>query len=112
MWRIIRPDSLRVWQNPEVVRRLSRYHAIIHKKRLAKYLIAKKFPIDSDISQTNEKLWELHDLISNDFQEFISKVDNEEIDLSNEETPPTSYLDLKIELANRILADCHFCERK
>jgi len=112
MWRIIRPDSLKVWKNPEVLRRLPRYRAIIDQERIAKYLTAKKFPVDDNISQSTEKLWELHSLVSTKFQEYVSKVDKMEIDLSTEDDVSTSFLDLKIELANRILADCHFCERR
>jgi putative pyruvate formate lyase activating enzyme len=112
MWRIIRPDSLRVWKNPEVVRRLSRYRAIIDKERLAKYLIAKKIPVDGDIPQSTDRLWEIHSQMSEKFQEFVTKVDEMGLDLSTHEIPPASFLDLKIELANRILADCHFCERR
>ncbi|MGY5881616.1 MAG: pyruvate formate lyase-activating protein, partial [Candidatus Thorarchaeota archaeon] len=112
MWRIIRPDSLKVWNNPEVLRRLPRYRAIIDQERIAKYLIAKKLPVDADLSQSTEKLWELHSLMSTKFQEHVSKVDKLEIDLSKHGNVSPSFLDLKIELTNRILANCHFCERK
>jgi len=111
MWRIIRPDSLRVWKNPEVVRRLSRYRAIIDKERLAKYLIAKNYPFAGSLTQSTEQLWELHGQISIKFREHVTHVDRMEI-VPSENRLSTSFLDLKIELAHRILADCHFCERK
>ncbi|MGY5871688.1 MAG: 4Fe-4S cluster-binding domain-containing protein [Candidatus Thorarchaeota archaeon] len=111
MWRFIRPDSVKVWENPETLRRLPRYRAIIDKERLAKYLIAKNFAFEGNLSQPTQQLWELHKESSTQFREYVTKVDKKEIELS-ESGPSTSFLDLKIELANRILADCHFCERK
>ena len=112
MWRVTRPDAVRVWKDPEVVRRLSRYRSIIDKEQLAKYLIAKKFPFDGDLSESTSQLWGYHKVSSSRFIELINEIDCEELDYSNMDTPPRSYLDLKIELAHRILADCHFCERK
>ena len=112
MWRLVRPDSVRVWKNPETLRRLSRYRAIIDQERIAKYLIAKKFAFEGDLSQPTQELWELHSQSSTEFREYVTKVDKNEIELSEEHSPSTSFLDLKIELANRILADCHFCERR
>ncbi|MHA1389618.1 MAG: hypothetical protein ACTSR9_14400 [Candidatus Thorarchaeota archaeon] len=111
MWRIVRPDSRRVWQDPEVVRRLSRYRAIIDKERLAKYLIAKKFAFDGDLSESTQELWRLHKECSTGFGELVSKIDEDEVDFSELPNPPQSFLDLKIILAHRILSDCHFCER-
>ncbi|TFG27726.1 4Fe-4S cluster-binding domain-containing protein [Candidatus Thorarchaeota archaeon] len=112
MWRVIRPDSLRVWKDPEVVRRLARYRAIIDNERLAKYLIAKKFAFGGDLSLPTPSLWDLHTESSSGFEDFIARVDANEIDISEVANPPRNLLDLKIELANRILADCHFCERR
>lgn len=112
MWRVIRPDSLRVWQNPEVVRRLSRYRAIIDNERLAKYLIAKKLPFDGDLSESTPNLWAHHKECSTGFNDLVMKLDSEEANFSDLPTPQASFLNLKIELAHRILADCHFCERK
>jgi putative pyruvate formate lyase activating enzyme len=112
MWRTIRPDSLKVWKDPEVVRRLPRYRAIIDKERLAKYLIAKKFAFDGDLSLPTPSLWDFHKERSSEFEDFVTKVDRNEIDFADVTSPPQSFLDLKIELGHRILADCHFCERR
>ncbi|TFH01862.1 MAG: hypothetical protein E4H14_18175, partial [Candidatus Thorarchaeota archaeon] len=97
MWRTIRPDSLSVWKDSEVVRRLPRYRAIIDNERLAKYLIAKKFAFDGDLSLSTSGLWNLHKDISSKFESFIPKVDTNYIDLSEVASPTQSFLDLKIE---------------
>ncbi len=112
MWRIIRPDSVKVWKNPETLRRLPRYRAIIEQERIAKYLIAKKFAFEGNLSLSTKELWELHSQRSTEFREFVTKVDKDDIELSKAHSPSTNFLDLKLELANRILSDCHFCERR
>ena len=105
MWCIVRPDSLRVWKDPEVVRRLSRYRAIIDKEKLAKYLVAKKFAFDGDLSASTTDLWNLHKEISTEFNELVSRIDRNDVDFSELPVPEHNFLDLKIELAHRILAD-------
>ena len=112
MWRLIRPDAKRAWSDPEVVRRLSRYRKIIDQERTAKYLLAKTQACDIPLDASTEELWRVHKEDSLKFTKLVEKTD------SSEEVPgPVSSLDrnflnLKIELAHRILADCHFCERK
>ena len=112
MWRLIRPDAKRAWADPEVVRRLSRYRNIIDKERTAKYLLAKTQACDLPLDSSTEKLWKVHKEDSQRFTQLVAKVD------SSDEVPgpvsgiERSFLDLKIELAQRILADCHFCERR
>jgi putative pyruvate formate lyase activating enzyme len=112
MRSLVRPDSLGVWEDPEVERRLSRYHAIINKAKLAKYLIAKKTVFDGALSEPTHELWSYHHDCSEDFRNLISEIDLNEIDFSKLPTPSLSYLDLKTELAHRILSGCYFCERK
>ncbi|MHA2146751.1 MAG: radical SAM protein [Candidatus Thorarchaeota archaeon] len=112
MWRLIRPDAKQAWNEPEVIRRLSRYRNIIDQKRTAKYLIAKTQTCETDLDSSSEELWSVHKESSERFTELVKSVD------SSGEVPgpvPTlerNFLNLKIELAHRILADCHFCERK
>jgi putative pyruvate formate lyase activating enzyme len=112
MWRNIRSNSFKVWQNPETVRRLQRYRAIIDHERLAKYLIAKHIDYEGDPSGTTEDLWKQHHDLSVRFREYIHTVDHGEVALSLDSHPDSTFLDLKVELAHRILEDCHFCERK
>ncbi|MFX1485184.1 MAG: 4Fe-4S cluster-binding domain-containing protein, partial [Promethearchaeota archaeon] len=112
MWRLIRPDAKRAWSDHEVVRRLSRYRDIIDQKRTAKYLLAKTQACDIDLDSSAEELWRVHKEDSDKFTKLVETVD------SGSDVPrPASnlernFLNLKIELAHRILADCHFCERK
>jgi putative pyruvate formate lyase activating enzyme len=112
MWKIYRPDSIRVWKDAEVVRRLKRYRNIIDQERYAKYLLAKdiitSLPLDSHV----DELWKEHELLSTKHSEYVQQVDSGGERSAAILPTERSFLDLKIEIANRILQDCHFCERK
>lgn len=111
MWRLIRPDSIKVWKDPETQRRLKRYRAIIDQELSAKYLLAKAQVFEGDLAQDTTSLWAAHRQVSEQFRDYIRSVDGGETRLS---VPPdkTTFLDLKVELAHRILQNCHFCERR
>jgi hypothetical protein len=96
MWRYIRPDSVKVWQNPETLRRLPRYRAIIDQQRLAKYLLAKHIDYDGALSSTTEVLWKDHSDISVRFQEYVHAVDNGDVELTQGIRSKPTFLDLKV----------------
>ncbi|MHA1908086.1 MAG: radical SAM protein [Candidatus Thorarchaeota archaeon] len=108
---MLRPDTTRVWKDPETQRRLSRYRKIIDGERWAKYLLAKDFPCDIALDDSTESLWQTHASLSEDFRNYIRDVD-EGIDRKDPSAIDSSFLELKKELANRILRNCHFCERR
>ncbi len=112
MWRYLRPDVSRVWKNPEVVRRLSRYRDIIDKKRWAKYLLAKDICCEIDLNDSVDELWQQHGVLSEEFEEYLRKVDERGVEFRRDEMDGPSLVDVKAELAQRILQSCHFCERK
>ncbi|RLI60729.1 MAG: pyruvate formate lyase-activating protein [Candidatus Thorarchaeota archaeon] len=110
MWRFLRPDAMAVWRNSEALRRLERYRGIIDQTRWAKYLLAKDVECPIPLDTSTDKLWAAHDELSRSFAAYVRSVDEGE-----ERRGPAdgvSFLDLKIELANRILQSCHFCERR
>jgi putative pyruvate formate lyase activating enzyme len=112
MWRLVRPDSSRVWKNPEVLRRLKRYRSIIDDAKTAKYLLSKDMVCEFDKQSTTEELWNEHARLSDEFREYVSAVDSNKSRYNLENAEAASFLDLKIELAQRVLQNCHFCERK
>ena len=112
MWKLIRPDAYRVWNNDAVQERLWRYYAVFNNRLSAKFLIALKVDADVDIKAETGKLWSEHDRTSGVFRGVLKRVDMDEIKLENMDTPKISYLDIKVELARRILSECHFCERR
>lgn len=76
---------------------LPQYTSILDGSRQASYLECKAIAVEYAQSDGTEELWKDHD---DAVQQW--KV--------QDTTPDQSLLDLKIELANRIYHDCHFCE--
>jgi putative pyruvate formate lyase activating enzyme len=81
-------------------------------KKPAKFVIAKRLSASYDREDSTERLWQLHEDLMREYFLFEKKIDTEWKYLENAETPRQSFLDLKIELASRILSSCHFCTRK
>ncbi len=46
------------------------------------------------------------------FNKLLKEVDEEKIELENSNKPKTSFIDLKVKIAEKILGNCHFCERR
>ncbi len=108
MWR---PDSITVWDNEVVRERLSWYKAVMDDEKPAKFLICRSIPAEEDpASLSMEELWRLHDELSKRFDEKFAKIKSGEIE-SVEDVEP-NFLDVKIEIANRIFEHCEFCERR
>jgi len=113
MWFTFRPDALTVWQHSIVKKLLRRYYGILKGERIAKYLIAKKVPINlqEGLAKYNlDQLWIIHEKASLKHKEYILKIDNNEIEYVDLDDPLVSYLDVKIEIVKRILRSCRFCE--
>jgi putative pyruvate formate lyase activating enzyme len=77
----------------------------------AKFTIAKKLPANYSAEDPLDKLWQLHDRLTQEFYNLQKEIDTRQKTLQNLPTPKQSYLDLKITIANRILESCHFCTR-
>jgi putative pyruvate formate lyase activating enzyme len=103
-----------VWKDAETVRRLRRYRGIIDNERWAKYILAKDVEFSGDLEADTDDLWKIHQDLSKKHGAYVAVVDNDKEGTrpALDERPTTSFLDLKVELANRILQNCHFCERK
>ncbi|NPA85500.1 MAG: radical SAM protein [Crenarchaeota archaeon] len=110
-WVFVRPDAVRVWRDPEVNRRLSWYKAVMLDEAQAKFLIAKSVPSGvgrpGDLSE--RELWDLHKSLREDFEKRW-----EEAKRGRRFKPvENSFLDVKIELAKRLLGPpCRLCERR
>lgn len=80
---------------------LKNYFSIIEGKIQPNYLKCKNIPVDVALDSSEEELWKEHDDKMHDFRrsEHYEKV-------------KISLLDLKCEIAKRMLTHCAFCERK
>ncbi|MFX0000137.1 MAG: radical SAM protein [Candidatus Hodarchaeota archaeon] len=109
VFRILRPDSLSVWNEKEILRRFSRYRGIIDGTQLARYLIAKSVKCDFNLNDSVEKLEQLLKVKSLEFNELLT----EDFDyLKNRVVHEINYITLAETIAFKYLANCIFCERQ
>jgi len=116
-WRLVRPDAEAVWNSEKVQHKLTWYSMVMNDVAPAKFMIAKKVPIDFSPSDSRslEELWEAHNSARKEFLRILDKARSGKLTLSEYKelpNPQYSFLDLKIELAWRIVKECRFCERR
>ncbi len=108
-----RPDSVSILDDEDAVSRLSRYFKILRRETISKQLIAKmlKVNIDAKKSSLNE-LWEIHDNKVEELYEMIKEFSDEELKEMWSKKGKSEYnlVDLKAEIAHRLLKSCNFCE--
>ena len=112
MWTVWRPDSVSVLRDERARESLARYFDVMEDKKPAKFMIAKKLSAHYNKDDSTETLWQLHERLTEEYVRLEKEIDSKLKTLDNLETPSQSFLDLKIELTNRILKSCHFCTRK
>jgi putative pyruvate formate lyase activating enzyme len=91
---------------------LARYFAVMQNEKNAKFLIAKKLPANFSEDMPTDALWQKHTELTNTFQKLEREIDAKQKSLQSMPVPEKSYLDLKIEIARRILNKCQFCVRR
>jgi putative pyruvate formate lyase activating enzyme len=111
MWRIARPDAIVVLEDELAKKSLRRYFAVLQDEKPAKFTLAKKLPANFGATDSLEMLWTEHGLLAKSFRDSEREVD-EGKDFSVLPSPAKSFLDLKIEIATRVLQSCRFCTRK
>ncbi|UCD01247.1 MAG: radical SAM protein [Promethearchaeota archaeon] len=109
VFRVLRPDSVSVWKNEEILNRFSKYRGIIDGTQVARYLIAKTVKCEYNSNDTIENLEKLLKEKSLEYNDLLKK-DVEEI--KYRKTVPNSYVNLAETLANNYLKNCIFCERQ
>lgn len=96
----------------EPVDSLERYFSVMRDESPAKFKACKKIKADVDLNFEEDQLWEAHDSAMSQLGEVFEGMKHGEIVLNELEEPSVSLLDLKIEISERILDSCHFCERR
>lgn len=109
MWKLLRPDAEAILKNDRARKSLNRYFSTFSNEKLAKFLIAKKLPADFSQDESTEILWREHARLTREFYEFEKEIDDRRKNLGQISNPEKSYLDLKIQIASRILENCRFC---
>lgn len=111
MWKISRLNQDTTKENELLRKSLARYFDVSQNKKPAKFQISKKVAAEFDSTHSLEELWKKHTNSTAQFQTLEHQIDTGK-NISDIPQPPKSYLDLKIEIANQILQNCHFCNRK
>ncbi len=110
MWKLVRPDAAAVLDDELAKKSLARYFDVVKNTKTAKFKIAQKLPAEFDKSDSLDELRKEHAKRTEEFGKMEQEIDRGK-DLQEILTPEKSYFDLKIEIANRILQNCHFCNR-
>jgi len=117
VWRLYRPDAITAWRDPEIRERLDWYVAVSENRKPAKYVIASTVECgerrleDLEI----EELWKLHEELSKELDKMWREVrfgGDVKLDSWFNKSAEVSLLDLDIEIANRVVRSCYFCERR
>ena len=107
-----RPDSKAVLRDKKARASLKRYFDVMEDDKPTKFRVAKKLSATFSKSDSLTKLWKLHDQLTEEFCILEKELDTRQKRLEELAVPEKSFLDLKIEIANRILGSCHFCTRR
>ena len=112
MWRILRPDAATVLMDKMARKSLARYFSVMQNEKPAQFMIAKKLPAEFGENDSIGELWQEHGRLAQRFYKFEREIDTRKKSLRNMPSTEKSYLDLKIEIAKKVLANCHFCTRR
>jgi putative pyruvate formate lyase activating enzyme len=112
MWLHLRPDATAVLKEEKVRASLARYFAVMQDEKPAKFMIAKKIVAEFSEHDSIEELWQKHADLTEELRKVEKKIDSGQESLREMLLPSNSFLDLKIEVAKRILDHCHFCARR
>jgi putative pyruvate formate lyase activating enzyme len=111
MWRNIRPDAVAILNNELARKSLSRYFAIMQNQKPAKFVIAKNLQAEFCSEYSLQTLWQKHEKLTRKFYRLESQIDVK-ANISELPAASKSYLDLKIEIARRLLQSCNYCHHK
>lgn len=88
---------------------LKRYIQIMKDQLPSQFLISQSISVPFNKEMYIHELWELHDSAMISFREKSDQISSiNELSLR----APSSLLDLKVAIADKILQNCHFCERR
>jgi len=92
---------------------LPHYHAIIRRKSSPYHQVTKKIEVEAEgLSALNvDELWALHKEGMAKYRKLLNQP-SEQREKSEKAGPNSSLFDVKVALAERILENCHFCERR
>lgn len=102
-------EKLSIWKDPNVHDNLVWYTQVANNQMPAKYLIARRIPVDINLDLSDVELWLEHKRLTNIFLEKWKGIKKKDIKLKDLDIPEVSLMDLNVELTQRILKKCNFC---
>jgi putative pyruvate formate lyase activating enzyme len=112
MWWSLRPDAVAVLKDRNACASFARYFDVMQDRKSAKFVIAKRLAVDFSKALPTPELWSLHSQALQKYHDVERAFDGCLTSLEELEVPTKSFLDLKTEIANRVLESCRFCTRK
>lgn len=112
MWRILRPDAFSVLGDERAKRSFPRYFRVLRGELPPRFQVCKRIPAPFEPSWETEELWRVHRLSLEEFRKTLALLDGGGRKLEEMEKPESSLLDLKVELAHRLLSSCQLCEHR
>ena len=112
MFSAWRPDALAVLNDKKARHSLSRYFNVMQDEKPAIFMIAKKLAANLSPENSLEQLWTQHDKLTEEYYALETEIDNSNKSIEEFDKPEKSYLDLKAEIARRIIEKCHLCTRR
>jgi len=105
--RLLRHYVSDTWSDQVVRERLSWYYDVLRDLRPSKFLICKEVACEHDPGlMTETQLWQEHDGLRLEFLNRLREFKEGEILSERFQKPEFSFLDVKVELLNRILRKC------
>jgi putative pyruvate formate lyase activating enzyme len=111
--RLFGHDVSDTWRDQMVRERLSWYYNVLLERRSSKFLICKRIACKHDPGlMTDMQLWQKHNSLRLEFLNMLREFRENETPSkrSQKAKEEFSFLDVKVELLNRILRKCTFCE--
>ncbi|MHA1972368.1 MAG: radical SAM protein [Candidatus Hodarchaeales archaeon] len=114
MSKIILTGNHGVHEESYLHQRFNHYLGVLKGEKKVKYLIAKKTPVEKGgLSELSlEELWRIHSETRKRFNLLEERLESTNLRYEDLITPSISFLDLKAKISEKILEECHFCERR
>ncbi len=103
-------DSLWIWEDPDLLGKMTWYRDVEEARIPAKYRIAGRVPVDVNLAEASDSaLWNVFHRHTLEFDEIRKRIRSQQTGLPISPEPPPTLLDLCGELSRRMLRKCNFC---
>jgi putative pyruvate formate lyase activating enzyme len=108
-----RSDAIYVWESEVVRQRLGRYRKVMNDQMHARFRLVRQIPVDKDFRTLDEvALWSLNKGSRTELIKILKETDERGEGVALSVDPKPNFMDLKMEIAYRILRKCRMCERR